>query len=280
MSWIESHQSLLTHRKTIRASSVLKVDRYKLIGHLHALWWWSLDNAKDHGELGTISDEELAEAAGWPVRTAKKFVDTLNDVGFLDRNSDGMALHNWWTYAGKLNAKRAADRARKNGSRGEVAGNSTGIPTEVAGKSQAPTYLPNQPGSPSEILTYQTDQPTTPTGPGGGVDLVALFAGFGSCNEHTGQVIDEAVEEYSADWVERAIRSAGKSAEGRPKWSYVDSILRRWKQEGKPDDDRVSQTRPGHSRGGAQSAAARGRTDWTDEDYAEAERYAAAARKD
>ena len=149
MSWIESHQALLTHRKTLRAAAKLGVSKYLLIGHLHSLWWWGLDNAKDNGDLGEMMDQEIAEAAGWPNKKAASFVQALAEVNFLDVSSTGYALHNWWRYAGKLNAKRAKDRERKTEGSAEVPRHSTGNPTEVAAKSQAPTNQPNQPTEPT-----------------------------------------------------------------------------------------------------------------------------------
>lgn len=153
MSWIESHQSLLTHRKLLRLSAILKKDKFTMIGHLHALWWWGLDNAKDDGDLGSVYPSELAEAAGWKGKP-EALVEALAEVGFLDVDGS-VKLHDWWEYAGKLNAKRARDRERK---RTEVAGISTGASTgtalEIHDESQAPTYLPNQPDQPYP----QTDQ--------------------------------------------------------------------------------------------------------------------------
>lgn len=49
MAWIESHQTLSRHRKTLRAAALLHVDRHKMIGHLHELWWWALDNVPGWG---------------------------------------------------------------------------------------------------------------------------------------------------------------------------------------------------------------------------------------
>lgn len=144
MSWIESHQSLHTHKKLLRAATILKVNKYQLIGHLHALWWWGLDNAANDGALGDVTSAEIADAAGFPAKRAEEFTEALKTARFIDETPTGLSLHNWHRYAGKLNEKRAKDRARKS----EVAGNSSGIPTEVAEKSQAPnlpTYLTNQP---------------------------------------------------------------------------------------------------------------------------------------
>lgn len=109
MSWIESHQSLSRHRKTLRAASLLKVDRHKLIGHLHELWWWGLDNAGADGQLDGISELEIATAAGWPERDAGRFVKALcaadpkGAAGFLEVRESHYVLHDWFEYAGKFN---------------------------------------------------------------------------------------------------------------------------------------------------------------------------------
>ena len=110
MAWIESHQSLLTHRKTLRLAALLKTDKYKIIGHLHALWWWALDNAPD-GDLSALTAEEVAEAIGWPIKRAAELVNALHDSGYLD--SDPMRLHDWMDYAGRLIERRKAERKRQ-----------------------------------------------------------------------------------------------------------------------------------------------------------------------
>ena len=112
MAWIESHQSLARHRKTLAVVAALKVDRHKLLGHLHELWWWGLDNADTNGRLGQIAAEVLAEAAGWPIRDATRFVGALVDAGFLDGRDGGLVLHDWYDYAGKLNDRRQANQQR------------------------------------------------------------------------------------------------------------------------------------------------------------------------
>ena len=117
MAWLESHQSLLTHRKTLRLAALLKANKYQVIGHLHALWWWSLDNASDNGSLGEALAEEIAEASGWPQRSANLWLDSLVSVQFLDQDGAALVLHNWDRYAGKLNRARAANRQRMKDAR-------------------------------------------------------------------------------------------------------------------------------------------------------------------
>jgi len=110
MAWIQSHQSLSRHHKTLAVVSALKVDRHKLIGHLHELWWWALDNTKSDGCLGNVSDTTIAEAAGWPIRQASMFVGALVDAGFLDRSESGLVIHDWYEFAGSLNGQRELRR--------------------------------------------------------------------------------------------------------------------------------------------------------------------------
>ena len=109
MAWIESHQSLSRHRKTMRAAKLLRCDRVKLLGHLHELWWWAIDNASIDGRLGDISAEELAEAACWP-RGGQAFTAALIDAGFVDQDGPELILHDWYEYAGKLNDQRELRR--------------------------------------------------------------------------------------------------------------------------------------------------------------------------
>ena len=166
MSWIESHQSLSNHRKTIKAARLLKCDKHKFIGHLHELWWWGLDNAADNGELVDIERADLALAASWK-GDPETFAVVLLEAGFVDADTSGrrLALHDWWDYAGKLNAKRAKDRERKSpGSRPEFHRNSTGSRTEVAG---TVPNLPNQ----GDLNTHSVPNPREDGGCVSGIDL-------------------------------------------------------------------------------------------------------------
>lgn len=119
MAWIESHQSLARHRKTLRAAALLKVDRHKLIGHLHELWWWGLDNADQAGNLGQTPHEVIAEAAGWPIKQAEPFVDALIESGFIEWSEEGLTLHDWADYTGKWNDRRARNKERMRETRAQ-----------------------------------------------------------------------------------------------------------------------------------------------------------------
>jgi hypothetical protein len=106
--WIESHQELGRHPKTRKAARALDISRATMVGHLHFLWWWSLDFAQD-GTLDNFDDDELAEAAEWEGDSAA-FVVALTQAGFINPER---ALHDWHDYAGKLLEQRKANAEKQ-----------------------------------------------------------------------------------------------------------------------------------------------------------------------
>jgi hypothetical protein len=84
------------------------VTKAQAIGHLHLLWWWSLDYAPD-GNLSPFTELEIATAAEW-TRDAGKFVAALLDSKLLD---NGPVIHDWHSYAGKLIASRNSNARRQ-----------------------------------------------------------------------------------------------------------------------------------------------------------------------
>lgn len=92
--WIESHQSLLTHRKTGRLARSLGISKITAIGHLHAFWWWCMDNAPD-GDLADCTDIEIAEAAQY-THDPRHFVDALTEAGFIEYPGETPVVHDWF----------------------------------------------------------------------------------------------------------------------------------------------------------------------------------------
>ena len=64
MAWIEVHQSLPTHRKTMSVGHLLDIPRTSVMGHMLSLWMWGVDNAPD-GELKNLPHTVIADAAEW-----------------------------------------------------------------------------------------------------------------------------------------------------------------------------------------------------------------------
>lgn len=108
MAWIESHQNLEKNGKLLMLANKLAINRYQAIGHLHALWWWALDNAED-GNVGRFGEDVLSQAAGWVEFVEgpdgdnhsgkhNNFIPALIECGFLDRTKDGLFIHSWADY--------------------------------------------------------------------------------------------------------------------------------------------------------------------------------------
>jgi hypothetical protein len=161
MAWIESHQSLLTHWKTQRLARQLGVSRITAIGHLHALWWWCLDNAPD-GELDHLEDEEIAAAAEW-TGDAHVFSTCMHASGFIERTDSHVLVHDWNDYAGKL-----IDRRKANAERMRIAREQRAVPekkprathVQRTSRARAGATVPNstQPNSTKESLTETLSQ--------------------------------------------------------------------------------------------------------------------------
>ena len=112
MAWIELHQSLPSHRKTLRLQSLLSIKQPQAVGHLCLLWLWALDNAED-GALREVSNREIALVSGFNPRRADEFVDALVATGFLDRTDNSLRIHDWEDYGGKLQESRKKNAERQ-----------------------------------------------------------------------------------------------------------------------------------------------------------------------
>jgi hypothetical protein len=115
MAWLQSHQELRSHPKTIKAARLLGVSLPTMVGHLHLLWWWALDHAPD-GDLSRFDAEDVAMAAQYE-GNADALLTALRECGpgisngFLTVDKK---LHDWSEYGGKYGrrveqAKKAAD---------------------------------------------------------------------------------------------------------------------------------------------------------------------------
>ena len=116
MAWIESHQSLGTHRKLMKLMRELHISDARAVGHLHFLWWWALDNTPS-GDLSALTADDVAVAAHWP-KEAGGFFTALIDAGWIDDEGSGkLSLHDWEKYAGRLARQRALtlDQRRNGG---------------------------------------------------------------------------------------------------------------------------------------------------------------------
>lgn len=88
-------------------------------------------------------------------------------------------------------------------------------------------------------------------------EICGEFATYGTSNQYTVSYVEDCIETYSEDWVRRAVRvgGKGKASGDKPPWEYIETILRRWKAEGGPDDDKPPErVQPPQSHGARGSA--------------------------
>lgn len=170
MAWIESHQEVGRHPKTKKLARLLGVSLPAAVGHLHYFWWWALDFAQD-GTLEKYDGYDLADAMQWD-GDPDQLVEALISAGYIDDTDDGLMIHDWGEYAGKLLERRAKDRARKR-----AAAEAAGVPQnfrrrsdgndEESGETPSASFVTNQPTVPNQPNTTNSTnrtEPTTPTG--------------------------------------------------------------------------------------------------------------------
>jgi len=118
MAWIESHQALGHHPKTLALASALNCTLPTAVGHLQYLWWWALDYAQD-GVVKPPSKTLVVRACLWRGKP-EKFWSALLEAGFIEPVGDlegSVRIHDWTEYAGRLIEKRKKDADRKRGNR-------------------------------------------------------------------------------------------------------------------------------------------------------------------
>ncbi|WP_407310979.1 hypothetical protein [Desulfosporosinus sp. SB140] len=104
MAWIESNQELGRHPKTKKLARLLGISAVTAVGHLHFLWWWALDYIQD-GLLSKYDEFDIAEACMWE-GDEKFFVNALVKARFIDETENGLVIHDWLDYAGRIVTQR------------------------------------------------------------------------------------------------------------------------------------------------------------------------------
>lgn len=167
MAWIESHQEVGRHPKTKKLARLLGISLPAAVGHLHYFWWWALDFAQD-GLLDKFDHYDLADAMQWD-GDPDLLVESLISSGYIDDTEDGLVIHDWGEYAGKLLERRAKDRARKRAA-AEAAGvpqsfrrNSDGKGKETEGTPSG-SFVTNQPTITNHNQPTNSNRTNQPTG--------------------------------------------------------------------------------------------------------------------
>lgn len=154
MAWIESHQELAGHPKTKKLARKLNVSVPATIGYLHCLWWWAMDYAQE-GRLGRYEPDDIADAMMWE-GDSQLLITSLVEVGFLEQEQDGLHIHDWYDYAGRLIEKKNANKERMRKAR---------KPNDQGKKEESATHVQRttneRTGATDLTEPYQTNQTET-----------------------------------------------------------------------------------------------------------------------
>lgn len=99
MAWIESHQKLERHPKTLKLLALVKdLDHRRdpldtVLGRLHRFWWWCLEYAED-GDLRKYSIAQLSGLINFDAQA-------LIDSEWID-TTPYLRIHDWWDYIGRF----------------------------------------------------------------------------------------------------------------------------------------------------------------------------------
>ena len=111
MAWIESHDDIWDHPKTLKLCEALGISDVQAVGHLISLWHFILRNAWKTASLEPWGDRGVERAARWG-GSPGAMVKALRSSGYLD----GFDAHGWLERAGKLvNDRFYNEERRKNG---------------------------------------------------------------------------------------------------------------------------------------------------------------------
>ena len=114
MAWIELHDTLPDHPKTIATATAAGIDKDALIGKLCRLWTWSI-NHRENGFIADAEMETVAEIMRW-TKKPKVLFDALSvapigyTTGFLEHVEGGHQIHDWDERVGMLRASREKQR--------------------------------------------------------------------------------------------------------------------------------------------------------------------------
>ena len=149
MAWIESHQAIERHPKTIELMTRMGWDLDTTVGKLHRLWWWCVDYAED-GDLRKHNDARIGAAVGLNGEASKRFIEAMVASGWIDRKPY-FRVHDWWDHIGlflQSKYKRYPDKWKRV--RGLYQGNRS------SNRSRNGCVTANQPNQPNR--TKPTDR--------------------------------------------------------------------------------------------------------------------------
>lgn len=229
------------------------------------LYTWMIPHATDDGGITADPEElRLMVIPGFKKKDAaaiQKAISAMLALGLLELSESADRLYfpaeSFYKHQSYINAanRRKTPEITANHRRtpqlditpearyetAEIAGNQR----ESAQNAASPPPSPSVSLSPSVGVEDARDEIS---------QIVSDFAQYGTTNALTVGYVEDAVEEYTLDWVQRAVAvgAKGKASGDQPPWNYIEKTLQRWRTQGEPDDDKPRQLQPAGRSSGPQ----------------------------
>jgi hypothetical protein len=107
-AWIESHDDIWEHHKTVKLCALLNITDVQAVGHLMSLWHFVLRNAWHDADLEPWGELGAERAAKWTGEQGL-FIKSIRSAGYID----GFVVHGWIERAGKLVTDRIYNEERR-----------------------------------------------------------------------------------------------------------------------------------------------------------------------
>lgn len=215
MPWIEAHDTIPEHPKTLQLSAAMGWDVDVCIGKLFRLWWWCLKYAPD-GDLRRFNDAQLAAAMGVAMAQADQLKKAMVEACWLDRKPY-FRIHGWWDYVGRYLRVKYKDKPDKWK---EIESDYSLVASSVTDTATR--------------TTVPTNQPTVPTRPDVGGDCaVEPPKNFPSSPSESCGCIGTVgcSEAFAIDTWDKAMSRGGRDAKDVPIRSWVHYLANQWKYE-------------------------------------------------
>lgn len=247
MAWIEVHESVREHPKTYSLSELLHIEQYAAGGLVIFLWTWALTNAQD-GDLSRFTPTAIARACFW-TKKPDLLVGALHNAGWLD---DGMKIHDWEEYAGRLIEKRAKNTARMRNARAKPVQSTCDAQVEhndntcsaCAGATVPNPTVPNPTQPNRTVRTYDDNVHVGDYGDEEAItyrlalsEIEQAAAGIGLPLESRDiQEVELLYADHGKEWILEAIRRMADKPKSKRSWGYMKGILNSWRAKGGIDD--------------------------------------------
>lgn len=173
MAWIEVHDELHDHPKTLNLAQLMGWDKDTTVGKLTRLWSWCQKYAAD-GDLRKFNDAQLAGAMCVDFADADRLKKALVTACWLDREPY-FRIHDWWDYSKHYLKMKYQDKPEKWK---DVQRLYSGIPeASTVGVTPHVTHnvvesnLTNQPDKPLKLCGTGKDRKEKSEQPGLGLDV-------------------------------------------------------------------------------------------------------------